>query len=673
MRGFSRASMWLCALLFSFGLAGCHHNNLTSGYGIGWFTVTDEPANFASYIVTIDSVVLTGKTVGPVSVVTIPEIVDFTKLKDVSELWASASIPNDTYTSATITVDYSTANISVIVDGAPQQAVLVQGSTGTAPTTISVVVNLDPTNLAYIIPTYATTSGIRLAIDFDLAASNQVNLNSSPPTVTVNPFFTIATSSSDNKLVLVRGPLVNTSLTEQTYSVYVRPFFDEVNTAGTLSMFDNASVFASSATAATSPSCPNTTPLFTINGTSYLGGAGINVLSQTSAGSTMTASYTTYHPTTTPIATAAIFCTVYMIGGSTLEDFYTFGVEGDVVARNGNTLTVRGPTLAATSAETVNFYETDANVILGSGTLVTEDDVPTNGSLNSNSVSVGDHIIARGVCAAGTSSCLLNNVLTLDSSGTSQTNTGSVRIQPTEAFGTLVSTSSGGLTMGLSNIGIYPASAFNFAGTGTSPAADAVPTSYLVNTGTLALPADLTVGGPVFADGIVTPFGSAPPDFTAASVPDESELPATLLFVYESPGTASAFSSLTPNSITVDLYNNQLASAQINIGSEVIDLTTLPAGTPLIVPQSVPPAPPPIMVPTENITEAQLPPVFLPLFSVGSSANGINCYNTFGTFVSTLITDFSGATPQAMFGLTARGTYNRATNTFTAAAINVVL
>jgi hypothetical protein len=121
------------------------------------------------------------------------------------------------------------------------------------------------------------------------------------------------------------------------------------------------------------------------------------------------------------------------------------------------------------------------------------------------------------------------------------------------------------------------------------------------------------------------------------------------------------------------LYNNQLASAQINIGSEVIDLTTLPAGTPLIVPQSVPPAPPPIMVPTENITEAQLPPVFLPLFSVGSSANGINCYNTFGTFVSTLITDFSGATPQAMFGLTARGTYNRATNTFTAAAINVVL
>jgi len=645
---------------------------LTSGYGIGWFTVTDEPANFASYIVNIDSVVLTGVANGAVTVVDIPETVDFTKLKDVSELWASASIPNDTYTSATITVDYTDANISVIVNGAPQQATVVDAS-GVAVTTISVTVTLDPVNQAYIIPTYATTSGIRLAIDFDLAASNLVDYTKSPAQVTVSPYFTIATSAADNKLILVRGPLVNTSVTEQTYSVYVRPFFDEVNTAGTLSMFDNASNFSLSATASTSPTCPDTTPLFTINGTSYMGAAGINVLAQTSAGSTMTASYTTYHPTTTPIATAAIFCTVYMIGGSTLEDFYTFGVEGDVVARNGNTLTVRGPTLAATSAETVTFYQNDANVILGSGTQVTEDDVPVNGSLNYNSISVGDHIIARGVCAANSTNCLINNALTLDSTGTSQTNTGSVRLQPTEAYGSLVSTAAGSLEMNLANIGIYPAGAFNFAGTGTGTATDAVPASYLVDTGALTLPADSTVGGPVFADGIVAPFGSAPPDFTAAAVPDEAELPATLLVTYQSTGTLTGFSTLTASGLTVDLSNTQLVSAQINIGAEVIDLTVLPAGTPMIVPQIVPTPPPPIKVATANITEAQLPPVFLPLFSVGSTANGISCFNTFSTFTNTLMTDFTGATPTVMVALDARGTYNRATNTFTAAAINVVL
>jgi hypothetical protein len=653
--------------VFSLVAAGCHRNNLTSGYGIGWFTITDEPANFASYIVTIDSVVLTGVINGPVSVVTIPEIVDFTKLKDVSELWASASIPNDTYTSATITVDYTNADISVIVDGAPQQAVVVQGSTGTTPTTISVTVTLDPTNQAYIIPTYATTSGIRLAIDFDLAASNTVNYASTPPVVTVNPYFTIATSSSDNKLILVRGPLVNTSLTEQTYSVYVRPFFDEVNTAGTLTMFDNASSFSGSATASTSPSCPNVTPLFTINGVSYLGGSGINQLSQTSAGSTMTASYVTYHPTTTPVATAAIFCAVYMVGGSTLEDFYTDGLEGDVVARNGNTLTVRGPTLDATSAEVVQFYTADAQVIIGSGTLVTEDGVAVNGTLTPNSVSVGDHIIARGIYS------LVNGMVTLDSTGTTATNTGSIRIQPVEAFGSLVSTASGSLEMNLSNIGIYPASSFNFAGTGTSTATDAVPASYSVNTGALALPADLTVGGPVFADGIVAPFGAAPPDFNAAAVPDEADQPATLLFEYEPPGTASAFASLSGTSLSLDLFNNQLVSAQIFIGAEMIDLTTLPAGTPTIVPVSVPTPPPPIKVPTTNIAENQLPPVFLPLFCVGSSAAGIACYNTFSAFTSALMSDFTGATPQAMFTASARGTYNRATNTFTAAAVNIVL
>jgi hypothetical protein len=107
-----RAAVLVCALLLSLGVAGCHRNNQTSGYSIGWFTVTDEPPpTFAAYIVNIDSVVLTGVVNGTVTVVSIPETVDFTKLKDVSELWASASIPNDTYTSATITVDYTSENI----------------------------------------------------------------------------------------------------------------------------------------------------------------------------------------------------------------------------------------------------------------------------------------------------------------------------------------------------------------------------------------------------------------------------------------------------------------------------------------------------------------------------------------------------------------------------------
>jgi hypothetical protein len=685
-RNGKRAAAFVGALIFAWMAAGCHGNNLTSGFGIGWVTLTDEPSNFASYVVEVVSVVMTGVNDGAVTVLDVPEVVDFTKITNISELWGSASIPTDQYTSAIITLDYTYANISVIgADGVPQQAKVVDSNGQPFTSTISVTVNFDPVNQAYSIPTYATTSGIRIALDFDMAASNRVNLATSPATVSVAPYFTVATSASDQKPILVRGPLVNTSVNEQTYSVYVRPFYDEVNTAGTLTMFNNVSVADGAAL------CPQNNPVYTINGTAYPGNTAIGVLSQTSAGSTMTQAVTTYHPTVTPSATAAVFCVNYMIGGSTLEDFYTFGLEGDVIARNGNTLTVRGPTLFLNANDIVNFLPNDYHVTLGTGTSVTQDAAPSDAGLNYKSVSVGQHIIARGVCPnsanptpisvdAGSSTngatCpSVNGFATLDATGTSATNTGSVRILPTQAFGTLVSTATGSLTMDLANLNQYPASAYNFAGTGTSTATDAVPASYVVDTGALTLPADLTAGGPAWVDGIVGPYGSAPPDFTALDVVDEVSEPATLVVEYIASALnhATAFTTLTDTGIGFNLTDNLLASAQIQVGAEVIDLTTLPA-SPTIVPVAVTtPVPPPIKVATSGLTSAQLPPTFLPLFCSGSSANGILCYNGFSQFVVALNSSFGAATPASVYAVTARGSYDRVNNTFTAAAIDVVL
>jgi hypothetical protein len=87
--------------------------------------------------------------------------------------------------------------------------------------------------------------------------------------------------------------------------------------------------------------------IFTINGKPYTGNAGITALSQLSAGSTMTAAYTTFVPDYNPAnqAYAGTFYPVYVVAGSTLEDNYTEGLSGDVIARNGNTLTLRGSTL----------------------------------------------------------------------------------------------------------------------------------------------------------------------------------------------------------------------------------------------------------------------------------------------------------------------------------------
>jgi hypothetical protein len=639
-----RAAALVGACAFALIAAGCHHQNLTSGFGVAWVSLTADPGNFTSYLVTVESVVLAGKTVGNVSAVGVAEVVDLTKLTNLSELWSTASLPVDTYTAATITLNYSSAAIYVMVNGVPTQ-VTPTDPTGAALTTVTVTVNLDPSNQLTLQPTYATSNALRLAFNFDLAASSSINLSTSPPTLTVKPFMTVATSAADNKLIRVRGPLINSSVNSGTYTTVVRPFFDEVNSLGTLTLFND----------------PNTT-IYALGGVTYVGKAGLTALSQTSAGSTMTAAFTTFEPTPTNAVgiTAGIFHSNYVIAGSTLEDFYTNGLEGDVIARNGNTLTLRGSTLFVNASQLVQVQSQDSFVLLGPSTLVTADGVSTLGPLNYNSVSVGQHITARGLPS------VTNSVLTLDSTGSTATNTGSVRIQSSEAFGSLVSSASGSLLLNLQAINNWPVSVFNFAGTGTSAGQDATPANYLVNTGTLTLPV-APAGDALAIDGYISPFGTAPPDFIAAAINAEPTIPATLLVTWTGTGTAAPFSSLTSSGLSIDLANAAFGGGLILIGAESIDITTLGA-TPQIVPE-VPtgvPTPPP-----------GAPPVFQPRFSVGPggsaavTVNPILSFNGFGAFVNQLNTTFATPTPATKF--VANGVYNRASNIFTATRINVVL
>ena len=201
----------------AFGLiaAGCHHNNLDSGFGVAWttLTTTDDAGQFTSYLVTVDSVVLVGKLNGAIEAIGVPETVDFTKLTNLSELWSTASLPVDTYTSAIITLDYTSAQISVLVNGAPVKVNIVDPS-GAVPTTIAVTVSLDPNNPLVLQPTFTTSNALRLAFNFDMTASNKVDLTTSPPTLTVKPFMSAATTAADSKLIRVRGPLVNSSVNQ---------------------------------------------------------------------------------------------------------------------------------------------------------------------------------------------------------------------------------------------------------------------------------------------------------------------------------------------------------------------------------------------------------------------------------------------------------------------------
>lgn len=657
-------------------VAGCHRQGNISYYGIGWVDVTSEPGDYVSYIVTIDSITLTRSDGVVVTAVGTPEVVDLAQVHNIAEMWSSGAIPDGTYTSATITLDYTEAVISVMVDGKPQAATVRDAVTGLAPTTYSIVLGFDPDNLPTITPTFASTSAVLLNVDFDLAASGRVDRGTSPATVLVRPFMSIGTKPADNKLIRVRGPLINSSTDVDTYTVYIRPFYDEANNIGSLTLFSQ----------------PDT--IYTLNGKSYVGHAGLNALSVLSAGSTMTAGYTTFQPdyNQTNGASAGKFNLVYVVAGSTLEDVYTEGVSGDVIARDGNTVTLQGATLFLNTADEF-FYcaVTDASslcasanpkVLLGPGTIVTADDNSELTGLDYSAVSVGQHIVARGVCVNNCS----GPTVELDATGTSATNTGSVRLQNTEVWGSLISSASGALTMNAQTINGWPVADFNFTGNGTGAENAA---AFQIDTGSIALPSGTSAGDFLWVSGYTTPFGTAPPDFTAVAVNNETSVqiaggqvgggasttpgnlgcgigsqvcdPAILEVVWNSKNTTPLL-DLSGSGFTLSLADG--SSGIVQIGPETIDLATM--------------AQPTVVVPTTLTVTS----TFAPRYTVGVPATAtttstvtatteLQAYSSFSDWTSKVLSTLTSSAPALQ--MRATGIYDRTTNTFTATSIDLVL
>ena len=649
--------------------AGCHGTPNTSGYGIQWMTVTDEPGDYTSYVVVLDSVTLTRNDGAVVTAIATPEVVNFAQLNNIAEMWGSGSIPTGTYVSATITLDYTNAAITVMVNGVPQLATVQDYTTHATPTTYAVTVTFDPDHQPTITSTYASTSAIRLALDFDLAASGTVDLSSNPAIVYVRPFFSAGTLPADNKLIRVRGPLINSSTDVQTYTNYVRPFYDEANNIGSLTLFSQP------------------TTVYTINGHTYVGPAGLDALSVLSAGITITAGFTTFQTDYNPAngAYAGKFNLVYVIGASSLEDEYTEGLSGDVIARSGNTLTLLGSTLFLNTANTYTYEVGNTQVLLGPGTIVTADNNTTLTGLNFDSIAVGQHISARGIYTVNAA-----GVTVLNATGTSSTNTGSVRLQSTELWGPLVSSAPGSVVMNVQTINNWPVSDYDFSGNG---AIAQNPAAFSVDTGAIPLPAGTAAGDPLWVNGFVTPFGKAPPDFNAVAVNNElsvqlaaaqvgggappvpgvqtcgvaSEVcdPASLQVVWTSPpGTLTPFEALSAAGFSINLSDAELVSAVIRIGPESIDLNSLPA-SPLVVPTTLPAT-----------------GIFSPQYTVGNpnsatttstvtSTTTLEVYSNFAQFVTEVNTAMNSDNPARQ--LQARGVYDRATNTFTATSIDFVL
>jgi len=244
-----------------------------------------------------------------------------------------------------------------------------------------------------------------------------------------------------------------------------------------------------------------------------------------------------------------------------------------------------------------------------------------------------------------------------------------VRLQTTELWGSLVSSAAGSLVMNLQTIDNFPASDFDFAGNGATAAQNPLPAAFSVTTAGLTLPAGTGAGDPLWVDGIVTAFGSAPPDFKALAVNNEAT-------VQVAGGQLGGGASTTSGTQTCGVGSQVCEPASLEIvwgtaastagpfGSLTSSGLSLPA-TPLVVPTTLP------------VTQTFAPryawgnPATASTTPTVTSTTDLKTASNFADFVSG-VQSLLGTTNEAR-QLQATGVYNRTTNTFTATSINVVL
>ena len=631
VRGASGRLLAACAVLPLLALAAC------SGTAVVTMTSTASTDNYLAYRVALVSVQLQeagGKS--PLSILPASTTVDFSTLTDVSEVLGAAAVTKGTYTSALITLDYGSAQI-VYDDGSVNGMTLTPlGANGQALGQVQLTVNLDPSDSFSV----ASKGASRLAINFNMAASNVVNTTNK--TVTVTPLMAASAMPIDSKQVRIRGALVSVSNDAASS--------DAATTATASGEFILGVMPFSSTAAGTGRLAivPSDSTTYEINGTASTGSTGLtqlaglntNTLTVAYGTLTSTADTTTTTDTTTTItgttttttttSTDVSFAATQVLAGNSVQGLGLDRVSGIVAARSGNTLSIEDGTLIAADG-TDTFIGGTTTVIMGTNTLIT---VFGQGGSEFNSlaqVSVGSAIDAFGVASQSSDNA------TLDASA------GHVRIDYTSASGLVTAASTGLLDLNLSYLGGRTVAALDFAGTG------AVANPYSVATGGLDL-TNSTVGAPVIVSGLTSSFGTGAPNFTATTLLDPTTIAAELVVDWGT-GTATPFTTYDSTAMVVDRLNTSIGVRhEIQDGAQIVNIVGL-SSDPLIEPD-----------PTSAAT----------VFTIGHAVTKtMENFNTYTAFITQLQTELNGETLATR--VTAAGVYTASSFTLAATSITLFL
>ena len=607
-------------------LIGCHGNNIIApGTPVVTMGQSDNSSDFATYTVTVDAITLTDNNGNVVTLLGTPETVDLARLSDLGEFVEAPAVPSATYLSASVVLDYSAATVWPNINGQPTVGSALNPA-GTVASATTIVVTFDPQH-PLVIPNGAST---RVHIDVDLAASNSVNNATSPATVTVQPFVVITPAPVDATPLRVRGIFVTTQSVASGFYMNTRPFYDLVSALGAVIVNTNAQTY------------------FNINGVTLTGAAGLAAIA-TLQESTPIAAYGTLDNLSGITPT---FNATAVYAGTSQESPIAEAITGVVSSRSGSTVNVLGatylvppgfsyPPLINGVAVEMGYYAS-VPVTLGESTVVSEDGVAVPG-LSAASVSVGQQITVFGEASVDT----VNN----DSPTSMDATAGQVRLQSTPVWGTLNSATAGNASLRALSFGDFGQPNFNFAGTSLA-GQSTDPLTYAVDTGSLD-ESGVAAGTLLQVNGLVTPFGSAPPNFIATAITPGTSTLQQLVIEWENGGATAPFISDGVAGIVVDAANADLGTIHyIRTGPTTVDLSTLPK-FPLIT--------------TVGANQSDL------WLAVGSSAltSGVSVYNSAAKFADALSNTWNGT--NKIFRLVAYGQYNSSTNTFVASRIYVAL
>ncbi len=450
--------------------------------------LTDAEGDFASYTVDVLSLTLTRANGTVVETLPLSTRVDFAQYTDLTEFLTAATVPSGVYVKGTLVLDYGNADIRV--ENAAGEAVTVDNlvdAAGNPLAQVEVSVRLEDRNRLVVAPGVPA----HLTLDFDLQASNTVTFDSAGvPTVTVSPFLLAEVEAQHNKTHRLRGPLKQVDTDAGKFQVYLRPFRHRV--ADWQRHFGVLNVFTDSDT------------VYEIDGIGYQGEAGLAVMD------------------TLPRYSAVVvvgdvrlnprrFLARQVYAGSSVPGGNMDVVRGSVVARSGNSLTVKGATL----------FRMDGSILFNDTvTVLLADSTRVGKQLSAEPADIGDVSVGQRVTVFGFITNPSVEALELDaSSGYLRMELSSVRGARIGVVG--IPEQPLPFVVDVVSINGRDVALYDFTGTGTDPANDADPDYYEVDGSTLDLSA-IVEGSPVAVRGHVRPFGQAPMDFEAWTVVDRS-------------------------------------------------------------------------------------------------------------------------------------------------------